>query len=347
MPSKQPTLQDIADRVGVSLFTVSRVLNGKHKAKWASKVKQAERIKQVAEEMGYRPNLAARAMQSKRSMLIGVLQRRFESGGTTHPAVAAYLMGIDQTLTAAGYGTVLVDLRAEHQSLAMRERLLDGALVVSQISAAAQQDMLQRFGRVVWIDSPAPAGASCVLRDETAGIGDIVDLVGEIAGLKRVRYIGNSAGDASHYSVAERWDALDAARDRLGVPLDRVVGTLHPERVVTFDRLCRELEPGTCWLCYDAYTAEALYHHAVDRGICAGRDVGLISCDGYQHYPLQWPQLSYLHPDYLALGGEAAHLLLAEIAGEAQPGETRRITSRLRRGTTHLLTGHDRPSPST
>jgi len=199
---------------------------------------------------------------------------------------------------------------------------------------------------VVWIDSPAPEGASCVLRDEAAGIEQIVELIGEIPGLNRIRYIGNPARDGSHYSVAERWDALDAARDRLAAPLDRVEGTNHPERVVVFDRLCRELEPGTCWLCYDAYTAEALCHHAVDRGLCAGRDVGLISCDGYQHYPMQWPQLSYLHPDYRALGGEAARRLLAEIAGDERPGASQRIASRLHRGTTHLLAGGDRFTPT-
>ena len=61
------TLKDIAEKAGVSSMTVSRVMNGKTGA-----VSQAtsERIRKIAQEMGYVPNSSARALASRSSRLI-------------------------------------------------------------------------------------------------------------------------------------------------------------------------------------------------------------------------------------------------------------------------------------
>ena len=60
------TLHDIANRVGVTPVTVSRVLSGTYKAKRAGALKRAEQIRQVAVELGYRVNVHARAMRHGR-----------------------------------------------------------------------------------------------------------------------------------------------------------------------------------------------------------------------------------------------------------------------------------------
>ena len=59
------TLKDIAEKAGVSSMTVSRALNGKSKD---ISQKTAEKIKKIAEEMGYIPNSSAKALASHKKM---------------------------------------------------------------------------------------------------------------------------------------------------------------------------------------------------------------------------------------------------------------------------------------
>ena len=59
------TLKEIAALAGVSIYTVSRVLNGKTKEAYKPAIERAEKIRQVARQLGFVPNASARAMQRK------------------------------------------------------------------------------------------------------------------------------------------------------------------------------------------------------------------------------------------------------------------------------------------
>ena len=64
-----PTLQDVADRAGVTITTVSRMLNGRVRVSG----KTREKIEQAMQELGYRPNEMARSLAKKSSNLIGLM----------------------------------------------------------------------------------------------------------------------------------------------------------------------------------------------------------------------------------------------------------------------------------
>ncbi len=67
------TLQEIAQRAGVSKMTVSNVLNNRNKENWPSTASRAQEIRALAEQMGYRPNLAAKAVVTGKFGAIGIL----------------------------------------------------------------------------------------------------------------------------------------------------------------------------------------------------------------------------------------------------------------------------------
>jgi DNA-binding LacI/PurR family transcriptional regulator len=67
------TIEQIAERVGVSAGTVSRVLNGKNKENRPAIARRADRIRRIANELGYRPNAAARQMLRGKFDLIALL----------------------------------------------------------------------------------------------------------------------------------------------------------------------------------------------------------------------------------------------------------------------------------
>jgi DNA-binding LacI/PurR family transcriptional regulator len=103
MPHSQSvTLHQVAARVGVSHQTVSRVING------YPHVAEATRAAVLAavDELGYRPNRAARHLVSKRSSLIGVVSYATDSYGPTRAVI-----GIDQATTPNGYRIALMTLK--------------------------------------------------------------------------------------------------------------------------------------------------------------------------------------------------------------------------------------------
>lgn len=79
------TLKDIAEKAGVSSMTVSRALNGRTKD---ISPKTAEKIKKIAEEMGYIPNSSAKALASHSSRLIAAMLMDYE--GDPNPLVDSY-----------------------------------------------------------------------------------------------------------------------------------------------------------------------------------------------------------------------------------------------------------------
>jgi DNA-binding LacI/PurR family transcriptional regulator len=98
MTSRPPTIADVARAAGVSVPTVSRVLTGSVPVG----PKRRERVMRAIEELGYRPNAAARALVSGRRSMIAVL-----AGNTSRYGYAMTVEGIEEAARAAGYMVVI------------------------------------------------------------------------------------------------------------------------------------------------------------------------------------------------------------------------------------------------
>ncbi len=102
------TLKDIADRAGVSMMTVSNVINGKH-----SRVseKTIEKVNAIIEECGYIPNLSARSLTNKTSNIIGIIlspeSEEQETNLMENPYVSSMIGIIERELRENGYYTMV------------------------------------------------------------------------------------------------------------------------------------------------------------------------------------------------------------------------------------------------
>ncbi|OUD88213.1 HTH-type transcriptional regulator GntR [Clavibacter michiganensis subsp. michiganensis] len=103
--AKQPGLADVARLAGVSNATVSRVLNG------SAQVSVARRaaVTRAVDELGYRPNEAARALVSGRNRLVGVLAE-----DTTRYGFASTIQGIQEAAIAHGLLVTVAVVRTGH-----------------------------------------------------------------------------------------------------------------------------------------------------------------------------------------------------------------------------------------
>jgi DNA-binding LacI/PurR family transcriptional regulator len=91
------TLKDIAEKVGVSVTTVSRILNGR-KTGIPIREETRARVLAVAAELDYKPNLLARSLRGSSTLLIGVIARDISD-----PFHIQILQGINETATQRGY----------------------------------------------------------------------------------------------------------------------------------------------------------------------------------------------------------------------------------------------------
>ncbi|RMD73290.1 MAG: LacI family transcriptional regulator, partial [Lentisphaerae bacterium] len=107
------TLDDVARAAGVSKWTVMRILQGKRKNSWRQKQDQARKIIELARQMGYRVNHAARAVRTRRHRTIALLQNLQEGESTIN---RLFFRGLLEGLDTAGYYLIMATLDKERAS---------------------------------------------------------------------------------------------------------------------------------------------------------------------------------------------------------------------------------------
>jgi LacI family transcriptional regulator len=99
-PDRAPTLKEIAERAGVHVSTASRVLRQPEPVDgWSA---PALRVREVAAELGYRPNLWAASLRTRKTTTVGVVMPRLTDG-----VVATAYQGMEEAATRAGYSVLL------------------------------------------------------------------------------------------------------------------------------------------------------------------------------------------------------------------------------------------------
>ena len=205
-PTQKQTIYDIAKRIGISPSTVSASLSGTWKAR-RIKESTAERVIELAREMGYSVNLQARGLRTARSGLVGLIlpehNNRFFSDLSQSFTLEARQRGqcpiiiATQRDPAAEVDTVL-DLMA----YSIDALLIAGASDPTHISAVCRSASLPH----VFIDQPCP-GAPSVITDNEDGARRLTEaIIGTLPsnpapGREKIYLIG---GDARLHASARR-----------------------------------------------------------------------------------------------------------------------------------------------
>jgi LacI family transcriptional regulator len=148
--SDKITIIEVARRAGVSTATAGRVLGGYGYASDENK----EKVRAVAEELGYRPNLLARGLITGKTQTIGVVAGDIES-----PFYASILRGIADVARSKGFGVIVTDsdevFQRERDAVQLlMEKQVDGIIVApcDLESSRHLQDALAAHCPVVQID---------------------------------------------------------------------------------------------------------------------------------------------------------------------------------------------------
>jgi LacI family transcriptional regulator len=324
--SRGVTLRDVAAQAGVSQMTASVVLNGA-KPGMSVATGTRERILKAAEELKYRPNLAARSMRSGKSMRIGVLVRnnsRLDYGETlSHPLAYEMILGISEGLEEAGYMMSFVrlsDVDPEHhvQSSAFQGHYLDGLIVVSDVPAVSRERLESLLPHCVWLDSGVWKENGCVRRDEHHAGFTAVRSLSEL-GYRDIVYLDSPLN--GHFSAAARLQGAKEAALQCDVEL-RIV----EETEAVWSGLLDDLNPSTALLLSTGYQIYILQRHLAMCGKVAGRDFAVAACDaGFHGNGLEWPELASVNFDRFALGRAATRVMLQRLAEPEQSAPSLKV----------------------
>jgi DNA-binding LacI/PurR family transcriptional regulator len=298
------TSVDVARRAGVSQSTVSLVLSGKSAGRISARTEEA--VRRAAEELGYRPNVAARALRTGAARTVGLVVT-----DVTHPFFGFVLRGAQIAAWRAGYAVALVDVandpdRERASFEALRAGPVDGFLFFT-IDPPEQSDE-----RIVAIEVQPP-GMPSVRFDIERGTDLAVRHLLELGH----RRIGHLASELDAETFRLRRSRVDALLSAAGLePARRAAAAFR------FDAAHRAAlpllagpEPPTAVFCDDDILAGGVYLAARERGIRIPDDLSVVGFDDLPFARVFDPPLTTIAIDPEALGGTAFDVLAELMAG--------------------------------
>jgi LacI family transcriptional regulator len=317
-----PTIRRVAELAGVSLGTVSRVVNGKGNVSPEIRA----RVHSAIEELGYKPNLAAQTMRSQISRIVACVIRDISIGG-----FAQFVRAADEVLTAAGYTLMLCNSEAriarERELLSIIAARRADALLIAQSSEDDEE-----FGRelrqlgipVVLIDRAKPAWADAVMLDHRTGTRQVTEKLLEL-GHRRIALL---TGHPSLYPAYERIKGYEQAFAKAGLKVDpRLIRTGGFETKFGFEQASMLLYPErrpTAIISGGIDMLPGIVRAVKARGLSVPKDVSIVGAMNSDLAELHQPPISVEDWDYSEVGRIAANLALHRIT-KGQEIEPRRV----------------------
>ena len=345
-PRPYASQSTLAKAAGLSRLTVNKALKGDP----IVSLQTRNRVAELAAQVGYRPNAAARSMRTRRTRQIGAVYLNEPNRVATAPHNHYLIAGVNAGLEQAGYVLCLVratDVAGENDgagSRVFRERILDGVVVLNAIDVEVERRIEKLVPAVVWADTNHWREALCVRRDEVHA-GKIAADALISGGARRIVWIGAdhvTRPEGDHYSFMQRRQGAKAAVDAAGVEWREI--SILPEYTTEGHREIRQFispcEPEARFglLAYDGvYRASQILNVAMLERRVVGLDFSLAACDDTPLLSDQLPWLSRVEFDRQALGMRAAAMILKRLDGENESCLSELHRDRLIAGSTSVL----------
>jgi LacI family transcriptional regulator len=320
----QPTIVSIAARAGVSIASVSRVLNGR-----GARRDTVERVRRAAAELGYVPNAVARSLKDGRTR-----QLTFAMPDIGNPVYVSMVRAIQTVTKAAGYRLLLhsTDAVAEDELAVLRslgDRTSDGLLICPiRITDAHIDALVSAAGPVVVIGSlPPGVPVDSVRADSVAGAALAVRHL-HATGRRRIAFIN---GPSDTVPGRNRDRGYRTALATCGLPFDERL-VVHTDFGIDAGAAAarRLLAAGPDALfCANDQLALGAAHALLARGLRIPADVAVAGMDDSALAQAGWPPLTSVDLGSAVRGRRAAELLLDRLgaAGEAAAPAPRTATA--------------------
>jgi DNA-binding LacI/PurR family transcriptional regulator len=330
------TLADVAARAGVSVATASVAITGRPSGNCRVSSAVAEKIRQAAAQLNYRPNLQARNLSTRRTHTIAVLVKR----AAWHNAIS-YIAPVQAVLRTRGYTEMLmlqpdnnVDSERENLELCV-QRQVEGILTFPLIDLNGRTNLehyqrvqrdegmpiLQLGVRLPEFDAPS------IVTDEVGGFAKAVTLL-HAMGHERIAHLSvagyDDASSLNPFVIAhQRYLGYHQTMSELG--LREQVFAL-PERInnvnMLFDQalaLAKEIAAAaprpTAIVAFSDYSAAGLIAGFKQLGVKVPDDISIIGVGDQLFSQMLDPKLTVLMPPFEQQAELAANMILKMIEG--------------------------------
>ncbi len=311
-PTERVTLRDVAERAGVHVSTVSRVLSRRD----GGTTRTGARVHRIAAELGYRPDPYAASLRTHRTGAFGVLVPAL-----TDLVLATVYDEIEQRANALGYHTFVANTRDNVVEQRRRVDLLLDRRVDGLVLGDARMDE-------AFVDELAARGVPFVLVSRRHGDHPSVTCDDELGGRLAAehllslghRQVAVIAGEPYASTGHDRTTGFLAAcrENGVDVPASRV---LHSRFDVAggreaADRLLQQRDVPTAAFVVNDFAAVGVMGALRDRGLRVGHDVAVVGFNDVSIASELPVPLTSIRSPLRAMGAQAITTLIARLKGE-------------------------------
>jgi LacI family transcriptional regulator len=318
------TIQDVAKTAGVSVSTVSRVLNGKLDV--ASETQ--DRIRSVIDDLGYTTNLAARSMRSFKKNMVGLIMPDI-----AYPFAIEVMKGVNRAIAESEFdllvyttGDVRKSGRASHEQKyvsLLSNSITDGVIIVAPVTGAFLTD-----APIVSID-PLMSDPNYPSVHATNYQG-ATDAMNYLLGLGHTR-IGFISGRAELESSNRRLKGYRDAIEKAGLSIDEKLIASGDYTTETGAKCAHELlsgdNPPSAIFASNDQAAMGVFQVAQEMGIRIPEDLSLIGFDNIMES--KYMRLTTVDQFISEMGFVATQILIKLINGEALDSQTYQMQTQL------------------
>ena len=320
--SNAVTIRDVAERSGFSSATVSIVLNNAPLARYIPDSTKA-RIHRAATQLGYRPNLFARSLRSRRSHTVGVMV--FDM---TDPYCTLVLRGIENCLYEASFLPILTDVhndrtRFERYLEMLLDRRIEGLVVLANwtyLDINVLADLEKSKIPTVMV--------SRELKNEKVSSVIVDNALGARAALEHLHSLGHRKiafirGPHSLVDTIPRWRGVRAAANDLNLKIDSRLVVDLPESRDPFssfedgykltEQLLHRRVPFTAVMAFDDMTAFGAIRALSKAGVSVPDQCSVIGFDDVAPAAVYHPALTTIRQPMEVMGESAATLVIEAI----------------------------------
>lgn len=307
------TLADVAARAGVSLMTVSRVVNDRPGVGEGTR----ERVREAIESLGYRPNIVARGLKAASSKTIGLMVP-----DVTNPYFPEIVRGAEDGAGEHGYTLLLTnvieDTRRETRALqTFEDHLVDGVIACSpRLDNNDLYPLLQRQRAAVLINRRSdPRYAGSVRIDHELGARLLLRHLHQV-GCRRPAFL---SGPGHSHAGRERMLGLDREARELEIELPRSRVLACPPTVEGGATAAREMltrEPHIdALLCFNDLVAAGALQALTELDITVPTELAVTGYDDIVFAKMFSPGLTTIRAPTYELGQQAAAMLFDRMRG--------------------------------
>ncbi len=309
------TITDVARTAGVSIATVSKVINGRYGVAVAT----SARVQKVIDDLGYESSLVARSLRSARTNVIGILVAEFE------PFSTELLKGTSKAIADTGYELLAYSGGGRHGGSVGWERrylsrlsgtLIDGAIIVTPTVVDLHPGI-----PVVAVDPHrGRSGLTTVDSDNMRGALVATQYLIRL-GHTRIGFLG---GRPDLESARLREEGYRAALVGAGIPVDPGLMRVGGYRPETADQPAHHLltmahRPTAVFAANDLSAIRTM-EVARSLSLSVPEDLSVIGFDNVPESALTSPPLTTIAQPIQQMGSEAIGLLIAMMDGASEGG---------------------------